>query len=485
MEDLLESFDPLHSSNRREPLFPAGGATSGSRSQSNGNGSGNAAAAVGVTSQPSRGVAVSLKDAPLPLDLLSLQDDDDAIHGSGLISSNNGSSPAAMRVNDIARQRQEDVLAELQSAEQVTALPLSSASSSRNHHHQASQMRPPPPRRLSRSGLMAFDASASSSSSTTDDLPIITHALASPSSLVTNSQPSDLFHPSSPPEGSSLDSLRHTTNSYFSSLGRSVGSKLPHLGQQQGTTRRRASQSNGSSSSSNSGNAQQNIWPVASTSRIDPPSSTRPSKPQLRDSLDDQSKDRSSFPNIDNSDLFARSTSYSKASRPRPSTTASSFSSSSSSLFSPAHAQDPSSSAGANLAKKSGKKAYTFDFPATSSLLAGPSGRSSTIPAPPPIASTSRGPSPLPSPAPHSAISSLTIDSEPLPALTLKVPAAATASSSNRILTDDIAEGVSFLPRFFFPPLSVADFAIGEINRSDLRSLVDLDCVDNGQCCIP
>lgn len=402
MEDLLESFDPLHaakSSKRKEPLFPAAS-----------NGSGSGSSVVGGFAAPpsassSHAVAIPLHEAPLPLDLLSLSDGDDQQDGSH--SSNKGGVALAIAVAAAAAQRrQEDVLGDLARAE-------AEQPTFRERHR--------PPRRLSKSGLMmAFEGEEERQHSASGSLVAVPSATCS-----------QLFHPSSPPAGTSLESLRQKQqqqqqsqqSGYFaaaaaantSTLGRSAGSNN-HSGSGTG------SRSTSTSTSTSWAHHRYNDTSSSSTTRTS-----------------------STFPQIDNSDLF---THFSSRSTIRPS--AGKSRQSSGSFLNdrpPPAAAGPSSppprtprQLSSNSNHATSKRSHTFDFPTDSSL--GPiDHRVSTLPAATLPSSNGSGVPRGPSPVYPSSTSSLTIDSEPLPSLILKIPAVA-SSSPNRILTEDMAEGI-------------------------------------------
>ena len=319
---------------------------------------------------------------------------------------------------------------------------------------------PRPPRRMSRSGLMLeYDHPAAGSVSSADAstsaaaaaaagaAAVFHHGPASPTLLAT--EQSHLFHPSSSPPGSTTlrDSMRANSH-YFSSLGRSAagaavstlnGASLPHADQGEGKQSRASSSSARSSASY--------AFPISpsTSAAAGAEQSTRPA--------------RHFSHNIDNSDLFlsgpprlgpasqpnSRSPSYSHSSGPAagsaspqrarasmpplapPSSTFASTSRSPNPQLNAraAPTQPQAASAAASAApRQSGpstsKRARTFDFSADTFAEKQPSAPAASSPAP---------------------AHSLAIDSEPLPGLRLQMPASA-RNSSNRVLSEDIADGV-------------------------------------------
>lgn len=422
MDDLLSAFDPLHhsASSRSStpsssstatpssaPLFPPVSSSSLQAGSSSSSSSSRASAAATLPLQSTSRVPLS----QAPLDLLSFDDDDDndAPPLTAFPSSSSITQPGPPSgVQARAAARQQDILAEIGNADQhvdwavhggpndasqrTTRRPgmgtsPPSASNTRIHHH--------PPRRMSRSGLMHDDSlrpTLSSFDSSGGHGGVQTGGSYGPpgsiSPTLLKKDQAELFHPSSPKDGSTLEAMRQT--SYFASLGKGAGKRRQ--------------------SSSSNGNFVQNIFEHT----ISPPPPPQHSQPSSQSSKLDQQ-----FFIPSNDDLFLpRSSTSSNRNRPRQATA-------------PVASPPP-----VNLQSQPAKpvrKQQTFDFSNSFGLGSGEE-KSKT-------ASASSSRRPPPSSAPVSASSSLTIDSEPLPPIQLKF--SAMVSKNSLVMTEDIADGVS------------------------------------------
>lgn len=281
MDDLLSAFDPLHSS--KQPLFQQTPSPSTSASTAAASSSGLARqqqqrqqphhAFINPHQQPPRlaqAAPVSAKDAPLLLD----DTHDDPLWSSSSASRGDLLSHPGFSVQQRAEARQRDILSELETADQIQHLAQQQASQPAHSRADSAaaagivpgHQRPgrhsgfSPPRRMSRSGLMRDDEHHPPSSqqqyhsthshyhhhahgmagpSLTDSIPSsgagssetggssnislvnpLAHASLSPSGLST--EPSELFHPSSPPSGSTLEAVRRQSD-HFRALGVPVG----------------------------------------------------------------------------------------------------------------------------------------------------------------------------------------------------------------------------------------------------------------------
>lgn len=478
MDELLTAFDPLHSSNGgtgsataapktdSSPLFPEPTAWTTPASSAY-------SSEIQHIATASHHAPISLSQAPL--DLLSFDEHNDAStsHAStsaslngphSFISSHSGGqvisqSAAFPSVQAKAAQRQENLLQELHNAEQPFNTHIGSAPS--NQGIAASpptgptprQRRPSsgfsPPRRMSRSGLMhdehipqirAQHAHTTSSGQHSPTMEILGHVPASPSTRISD-EPAVLFHPSSPPSGSTIDSLRQ--KSYFPNVGRPGSSGIPPPPP-----------------------PAQSIFdrPVATSDRQRRTSSSdRQAFHTLNDGISSSGQSVNSAPSAQPE---SRKPSGSRAAfiqnalrGPPPPFSSPSLKQSTSSHSQPIpgssqapgpitlpHSDSPSQSAPPPSSPGSKPKSFrkpTFDFPTFSSLgsSVSSSGRSQTLPQPAiHIKDERRSGSNTPSPA-----SSLIIDSDPLPPLVLKVTGA--ARDSKRVLTEDIADGVSDRPQ--------------------------------------
>lgn len=383
MDDLLQDFDPLHASN------------SSSSSSSN-------------AQQQAGGKASTSSSTNLVASL----------NGQSQIAAYNTSN-YTQHVQAKAAVRQNDILSELEQAEQPVdwqshqRQPVAGPSTSYNPvtrsppllSGQPANVNAPanaprqfmPPRRMSRSGLMKdtddFLASfrsppASSSYQSSHPIPSSSHNILNSPTGVTNQQ-SDLFHPSSPPGGSTLESMRHS--SYFGSIGRS--------GSGSHTNTRKAS---GPSNSHYNDASSQHPIPSTSSSSTARQAFGIPPPPA---------------PSSFSSSANKEDTQY----LTNPITT------------SPKPTRSESSPSWTSKIKtKVPRKLPSFDFPTSfsESNEQHNNGFNPILEKP----SKSRNPSPA---------SSLMIDAEPLPTVILKVPRA--AETTRRILNEDIAEGVSWL----------------------------------------
>lgn len=469
MEELLNAFDPLHSSNglaatsssAPPPLFPTGNttssATSASPSSSNNN-SKSAPADLGHVATSARHNPVSLSSAPL--DLLSFDDNEEtsAVGTSSrshqaISSSRNGgqsdqSSSITSKIQDRASKRQDDILGGLHNADQTFEIPsmqnstATSASPPSTTRPTPRQRRPSsgfsPPRRMSKSGLMHDDQQTSqirSSSSIpgpgephSPTLEILGHAPPTPSTQISE-EPAVLFHPSSPPAGSTIESLRQKKG-YFPPPPPPVQSIFDRPVATSDRQRRTSSSDRQAFHTLNDG---------STSSQPHAGSATATNNSQARKP---SSGSRAAFiqnalrgpPPPFSSPTLKQSTSSHPQPIPGPSTAPT--------CGAPKNSVSPSSP----VTKTKLSRKPTFDFPLFSSLnssVSSDSYKSHSLPPPPSSAAATtqikdgRGSgSNTPSPA-----SSLIIDSDPLPSLVLKVTGA--ARDSRRVLTEDIADGVS------------------------------------------
>lgn len=475
MDELLTAFDPLHSqsgasagSANPSPLFPAAPAT----------GSASSSSSASRTAQGTRTTAIAAQHAPVslsqaPLDLLSF---DDALPGTSTSSRPHDTISSQQRLNEskipdplqAGPHKQDDLLQELHRADQAFPLPSVSTPAGSNLAGHAgsppnntSPTRPTPrlrrissgfspPRRLSKSGLMHDDyisqfraqyasTSADPSSGHSPAIDISGHIPPSPSTQISD-EPAVLFHPSSPPAGSSIDSLRH--NSYFASPGRNAtippppqpssshGQSIFDKPVATSDRQRRTSSSDRQAFHTLNDGApapsvnQQHQHNGNSTDQVRKPSGSRAAF--IQNAL------RGPPPPFSSPSL-KQSTSSHPLPIPGPSSSQSHHSSSS---------QQIPSSPGSTSTKSKILRKPTFEFPSFSSLGSSTTIRSQSLPQPGASIREDRSGSNTPSPA-----SSLIIDSDPLPSLVLKVTGA--ARESRRILTEDIADGVG--PRWFVP----------------------------------
>ena len=423
MDDLLSTFDPLHARSR-DALFAQ--PSSSEISTLPNRPSPSSSSTIGPASiNQVPFTEVSLNQAPL--DLLHFENDqhnassDDFMQGG----------QARQAVTAKASARQHEILNELRGAEQhtdwqSTLKPAFNVATNKIAYNAdfSAPVRPgrsgfSPPRRMSRSGLMRDDeASRFHSHHHHDDLmhqsagtvpkytdsqshskaPPFPFGPASPTGLA--AEASELFHPSSPPGGGTLDSLRYANNHFMrarrnssNSVGRLTSSSEAQsiVGDFSGTHPNRQTEKVNSRSLSST--------PSLTTQPaffLPPPNASNKENDHISP---DQTLPKASSPSL-----------------------------SSSSWTSKIKAKSSSRSSDAiSISSKQPRKQHTFDFPTTFS---------------------DDHPNHKTKSTPVSTTSSFSIDSEPLPPVVLKIPA--NAESSRQILNDDIADGVNDYYYYFF-----------------------------------
>jgi hypothetical protein len=450
MDELLTAFDPLHrssapgngpaSASQPSPLFapPLGAPSSSSTTSQQGD------------NQSRQSVTwhapVSLSQAPL--DLLSFDDNSQQpqatisnaaqTHSSTTAISGQSGEGSTDAVQARAARRQEEMFKDLNVADQAFDIPTANPT--------PRQRRPSsgfsPPRRMSRSGLMHNDAihSIRSGSGSGDrhspqlhlqpqaiNIPHL-HSTATPTQI--SEEPADLFHPSSPPAGSTLETLK--SSSYFSSLKdysatSQAQPQSPSYTQPfhsifdkpipTNSRQRRTSTSDREAFHILNDNAAEASHSISSASTKHAQNQQQESKAPL--------SSRAAF--IQNA-LRAPAPPFASPTLHHPtSTSLPQPAPGSSNLNVPVTVSPPQQPQPPQGGSKPVKRP-TFDFPSFSSL-----GQSS--------GAKSRD-SPLSSNTPSPA-SSLIIDSDPLPPINLKVTGA--ARDSRRVMTEDIADGVCML----------------------------------------
>lgn len=469
MEELLTAFDPLHFSGSGSPLFPGTSATPSTTAASASSSSSTLPASTSADTRlahNSQHAPVSLSQAPL--DLLSFEDD--ASNASQSVPSSSGphardaiisrqplqgtlqsSDPSAVQAR--AARRQDDLLSELQTADQTFTVPSSGPSKQatsgtagsppeRPGRHRRTSSGFSPPRRMSKSGLMydenVINQLRTQHRSGSPQSPIdVSFVPPSPSTQISE-EPEVIFHPSSPPAGTTIETLRNS--SYFppASNNRNATIPPPHAASHGHTIFDRpvATSDRQRRTSSSDRQAFHTLNEATSTG---PHQSDNRATEQARKQQQPGSRTafihnalRSPLPPFASPSLKQSTSSHippipgpSATRAPRDSATQTSNS-----------APQPSSP---DNRLKNTRKA-TFEFPTFSSLGTSSSGASSnskTSPLPQhrqPGGSGSNTPSPA---------SSMIIDSDPLPSLVLKVTGA--AKESKRVLTEDIADGVNIL----------------------------------------
>lgn len=503
MDELLDAFDPLHSSNGSKatahsaapPLFASNRTSSAASASSSSNAHSDLRHAP-PTHTPSHHAPVSLSAAPL--DLLSFDDNDESAanttraasstisntRNSGQ-SADHGTSNIASALQDRAAKRQENLLQELHNADQTFGIP--SVQSAGGNTHSGSppgshgtttrptprQRRPSsgfsPPRRMSKSGLMHDDQHYISEVRAGSDahgvpfstqqhpqrsptLDVLGHAPSfstTPSTQISE-EPAVLFHPSSPPAGTTIQSLRQ--KSYFpppptqatpgqsqSIFDRPVASSDR---QQQGRTS--SSDRQAFHTLNDNGNASSSSQNLSTSPSVSDQSQAR--KPSGSRAAFIQNALRGPPPPFSSPSLKQSTSTQPQPIPGAPASASTSTASASNSTSQLLHSTvaSPSSPASSSIKSKISRKP-TFDFPLFSSLGSSVSSsnsnnnnRSHSLPQPPAAGihiKDDRSGSNTPSPA-----SSLIIDSDPLPSLVLKVTGA--ARDSRRVLTEDIADGV-------------------------------------------
>ena len=408
MDDLLSTFDPLHA-RHKEALFPPRPAPTSAASSSK------STTPLQLSAVPVFAVPVALSQAPLDHLAFTEQNHTPLFH--------NGvhAVPDVQPVTAKAAARQYDILSELHSAEQHVdwqsashpSISPATTMSSENAVVPNIPVRPgrsgfSPPRRMSKSGLMRDDEPARPHSQPQESIPAEPSASplsidnphkqspfppgpASPTGLT--SEPSKLFHPSSPPGGKTLESLKYANN-YFTNAAKNSGRA------------RRASASEGRSSAERKhGIPSQSQKAEMKGAALSTSDAALVPQPASISSMDGQKE---------NDHLSPRLSNTKSSLLPSPS---------SSSLSWTAKLKGKSTSRSPDVTSVSPKphrKQHYFDFPTSfaEDQVNNKSSRSSPV----------------------SATHSLNIDSEPLPSVLLKIPAA--AKSSNKVLTEDIADGV-------------------------------------------
>lgn len=461
MDELLTAFDPLHSasssSSAQHPQTSSEARTASS-SNSHAGTSGHA--------------PVPLSQAPL--DLLSLDDDANA-HAGLPPNSSLGSGTAAISRQPVhsfqqsnttqpnTLRRQDDLLSELQNADQGFGMPALQGSNPASNGHIQTGTSPPsterpgaryrrqssgfsPPRRMSRSGLMHDENAileqairAQQKSPTSPHSPIDIAGPTLPRTFI--SEEPAVFHPSSPPAGTTIENLR--SSSYFPSATQRGTTIPPPPGHHTFFDRPVASQDRQRRTSSSDRQAFQ-AFRDGSRQVTSPQSSN--GNGQADAAIKKQPSSRTAFihnalrsplPPFASPSLRQSTSGHPQQPIPGPPSNQN-FTTST-----PAHASinaPPSP-----IAKNKPTRKSTFEFP-TFSSLGSPSTSASgsrNSPIPPPQVLQANSGSNTPSPA-----SSLIIDSDPLPSLVLKVTGV--ASESRRVLTEDIADGVRHI--FFACP---------------------------------